>query len=418
MRVLFVTINERSHLFCMTPLAWALRTAGHDVRVAGNPSMNATITGTGLTAVPVGSDPHRTEVMAGIREQVRAAQDDDAVTWSETDPSRLTMDRMLDLYGPFVWAGLGGYNEAFADDLVAFARSWRPDLVVWDPLACAGAVAAEAIGAAHVRSLWSADVWCNLRTAFLRELERHAPSDREDPLTEWLTGLAARYGVEFSEDLVTGHATIDPLPRSLGLDTGVRRLPMRYVPHNGVAVVPSWLHEPPAAPRVCVTLGASNTETYGADFVSLPGVLGALSDTGVEVVAAVVPAQRSALGEVPGNVRVVESIGLDTLLPTCSAIVHHGGFGTYATALVHGVPQVIVTTAVSDHILRARGLRDRGAGVFLRSNTATAGDVRDAVLAAVAPGSAYRTNAETLRREALAQPTPNQVVAALEELVA
>jgi len=36
---------------------------------------------------------------------------------------------------------------------------------------------------------------------------------------------------------------------------------------------------------------------------------------------------------VPGNVRLVEFVPLNALLPTCSAVIHHGGPQTVAAAL-------------------------------------------------------------------------------------
>lgn len=418
MRVLFVTIAERSHLYCMTPLAWALRTAGHEVRVAGNPSMSALITGAGLTAVPLGEDLGRAEVMAAIQAENRESQELESRNWSETDPAKLTWEHLLDLYGPYAWAGLGGYNNAIVGELVEYARSWQPDLVVWDPLACSGAIAAKAIGAAHVRSLWSADVWCAMRPTFLRTMAEQPPEDREDPLAEWLTSVAEPMGVEFGEDLVTGHGTLDPLPALLALPTDANRIPIRFIPHNGPAVVPDWLRTPPERQRVCLTLGASNTESYGGDFVSIPDILAELADVDVEVVAALVPAQREQLKTLPDNVRVVESIALHTLLPTCSAIIHHGGFGSYGTALTLGVPQLIVSTLVSDHEFRGRELERHGAGVFLRTNRTTASEIKRNLVAILAEDSDYPRQAARLRDEALSNPSPNDVVTDLEKLVA
>ena len=44
MRVLFATYPERTHFLAMVPLAWALRTAGHEVRVASQPTFTDVIT--------------------------------------------------------------------------------------------------------------------------------------------------------------------------------------------------------------------------------------------------------------------------------------------------------------------------------------------------------------------------------------
>ena len=56
MRVLLASYPDRPIFHPMVPLAWALRTAGHEVRFACQPAFADTITRAGLTAVPVGRD--------------------------------------------------------------------------------------------------------------------------------------------------------------------------------------------------------------------------------------------------------------------------------------------------------------------------------------------------------------------------
>lgn len=55
MRVLLVSFPWKTHFFSLVPLGWALQAAGHEVRVASEPYLLDTITGTGLTAVGVGA---------------------------------------------------------------------------------------------------------------------------------------------------------------------------------------------------------------------------------------------------------------------------------------------------------------------------------------------------------------------------
>jgi glycosyltransferase DesVII len=197
----------------------------------------------------------------------------------------------------------------------------------------------------------------------------------------------------------------------------VRRVPVRFVPYNGPAVVPDWLAEPPARPRVCLSLGAANTERYGGDYVSKAAILEALADLDVEVVAALLPAQVQELDRVPGNARVVQSVPLHALLPSCAALIHHGGFGSYATALVHGVPQLFVSTPVADQTLRGSGLQRAGAGLYLPHDQGGPQEIRDAVSRLVTDAG-FARNAATLRDEALQRPAPAQVVAELERFTA
>ena len=65
MRVLFTVFSATAHVHPIVPLAWALRSAGHEVLVAvpataTDPGVLASITAAGLTAVPVGGAPEGT----------------------------------------------------------------------------------------------------------------------------------------------------------------------------------------------------------------------------------------------------------------------------------------------------------------------------------------------------------------------
>jgi glycosyltransferase (activator-dependent family) len=412
-RVLFVPLPEKSHLYCMTPLAWALIAAGHEVRVAAMPALRDAVTGIGVTAVPVGRDSDIHERMAELPD----SQDFDTASWSRCEPGEIGWEELLHRYELSVPFGFALYNDPMLADLVDFAGHWQPDLVVRDPLAYAAGIAAEACGAAHVRLLWCADVWGRSRETF-RHYVAHAPERRgQDPLAEWLSASGEPYGVRFSEELVDGQATIDMLPAELRLPSTLRELPMRYVAHNGPAVVWDWLREPVTRPRVCLTLGTSNIEGYGDDYVSVLTVLRELADLDIEVVAALAPAQRAKLGEVPANARIVDNVALHTLLPSCSAIIHHGGFGSFATALDNAVPQMIVSTSVSDHELRGRALEQSGAGALLHHTRATPSAVGDA-LRHLLNEPAVARSARRLRDAMATMPPPARLVDDLENLAA
>jgi glycosyltransferase (activator-dependent family) len=412
MRVLFATIPEKSHLYCMTPIAWAMRAAGHEVHVASSPAFTDTITRTGMTAVAVGDDTNISEAMSAHRE----SQEDEAVNWSELDPAKLSWPTELSRAQMGAW-GFAFYNDPMVDDLVAYARAWQPDLVVWDPLTYAGALAARAVGAAHARSMCFADVWAMKRQLFTKLRLEQPPAEQADPMADWLGEHATELGGTFSEELITGQLTIDPLPERLGAWSDVRRLAVRFVPYNGPAVLPDWLLEPPARPRVCLSLGAANTERYGGDYVSKSDILAALADLDVEVVAALLPTQIAELGDVPANARIVQSVPLHALLPSCSVLIHHGGFGSYAGALVHGVPQLVISTPVADQLFRAQGLESRGAGLLLETADITPEAVRERVVQ-VLENPAFARNAALLRDEALSHPAPSEVVPELERLAA
>ncbi|CAM5717085.1 hypothetical protein SVIOM342S_07858 [Streptomyces violaceorubidus] len=80
--------------------------------------------------------------------------------------------------------------------------------------------------------------------------------------------------------------------------------------------------------------------------------LEAIDGLDIEVVATLGAEERRLLTHVPDNVRLVDHVPLHAL-PSCAAIVHHGGAGTWSTALAKGVPQIAMGW-IWDAIERAR----------------------------------------------------------------
>jgi tylactone mycaminosyltransferase/glycosyltransferase DesVII len=296
-------------------------------------------------------------------------------------------------------------NDSLVDGLTAYARQWRPDLVVWEPLTYAGAIAARAVGAVHGRLLWGPDVLGRSRATMLTHLAALPPEHRDDPLGEWLTWTAGRVGVSFAEELTCGRFSIETEPPSTRLETGLETLGMQYVPYNGPAVTSPLTLEPPRRPRICFTLGVSARNGLGRSGVTPSAMIAALATLDVEIVATLDASQFD--GTPPDNVHLTDFVPLDDLLPTCSAIVHHGGAGTWSTALRHGVPQVILAETW-DAVLKAKRLDALGAGRYLPVPGLRADAVRDAVAALI--GS---TAAELLRKELRAEPTPAEVAGRL-----
>jgi UDP:flavonoid glycosyltransferase YjiC (YdhE family) len=142
MRVLLAALGVPQQLYPHVPLAWALRAAGHEVRVAATPALIDSVTTAGLPCVAVGL-------------------------------------------------------ESVVDDLIAFVRWWRPDLVL---RGIDGVVVAEAIGMPNVPTL-----------------------------------------------------TLDPSPPGLRLPVSRPYREIRYVPYDGAGVAPDWADRPGDRPRICVT---------------------------------------------------------------------------------------------------------------------------------------------------------------------
>jgi glycosyltransferase (activator-dependent family) len=415
MRVLFVANPEKTIFQYLAPLAWALRTAGHDVLFASQPAFAPVITQAGLTAVPVGRDADfwrlteqfpqvRATMRAGLPEPYDVADNPDKATWEYLS------DRMVGATRR--WHRMS--NFPIIAELVDFARCWRPDLVVWEPLTFAGSIAAKACGAAHARLLFGADVFGVTRDHFLRCRRQQPAGDRADPMADWLAGYGRRYGFEVTEDLVTGHFTIDQFPASLQQEADLHYVRMQYIPYGGPATVPDWLWAPPRRPRVALTMGLSATEIFGGYTVRLPDVLDAVADLDVELVATVAGAERDKLRRVPANARLVPYVPLHALVPSCSVVIHHAGAATLATAARHPVPQLALYYHYDQPIF-GRRLAAHGAGLAMHTSEATGPAVRTCVERLLTE-PAFRANAVRLTDEVLALPTPNQIVGHLEGL--
>ncbi|MGW0811283.1 activator-dependent family glycosyltransferase [Nonomuraea sp. NPDC002799] len=424
MRILFTTYPERTHFLLLAPLAWALRTAGHEVRVAVQPKFADVVTQAGLTAVPIGRDRDLWQYLGrlkeiGDRKQTGERTGSKEVGWpapyaaAEWRPEDVTYDYLHDGYTLQIGQWHKQSNVPMVKELVEFARSWRPDLVIWEPTTFAGAIAARACGAAHARLLIGADVYGITRDHFRR---LNPDGARPDPMAGWLSAYGREYGFAFGEDLLTGQFTIDTLPASLRMRANLRYVPLRYTPYGGPAVVPAWLSQPPERTRVALTMGLTVTDRDVGYPVDVQDLFDALGELDVEVVATIVAGEQAKLARIPANVRPVPYVPLQALLPSCAAVVHHAGVGTLATTALQGLPQLCLPWDVDQPALAER-LTAQGAGLWIHATQATGERVRDSLVRLLTE-PAFGAGADRLRAEFMAMPAPNELVPVLEELIA
>lgn len=407
MRILFVPWSQPTHYMPMVPLAWALRAAGHDVRVAGQPHVADAVKRSGLTIATLGRDydfePEYRKINDEMARYQREHPDEGVNVAGPRDvPIEVLKPALEAKFAPFVKTA-----TAMADDLVPLTRAWRPDLVIGNPLAMAAPLVAEVAGVPFVTHLTG--------PAVERQLGLFPASGAPPEL--WADGIRSlyeRYGVEVRAEYAK--AIVDPCPASMQFDGVPGRLPIRFVPYNGSGEVPDWLREPTRRPRLCLTWGTTTTQLTGSAGFLIPQLLKSLSTLDVEIVTTVTGAERELLGGAPDNVRVVERLPLHLLLPTCAAIVHQSGSGTTLTAAALGLPQVLVAGTLEQLDTAAHFART-GAGVAFNGNTTGAGEVAAAV-SAILEGEEVKAAATRLRDEIDAQPSPLDVARSLEELAA
>ncbi|OLT37081.1 hypothetical protein BJF79_30235 [Actinomadura sp. CNU-125] len=381
---MLATWPTASHFFSLAGLGWALRSAGHDVRVVSAPGIESAVLRSGLALTVTGPRLDPGKVWDGFPYRPPAGMDED-------EHERQRSARAFEMFAM-------GARETVGD-VVGFARSWRPDLILFEPRMYAALKAARVLGVPAVRVLPGPDY------TFTR-----LPAERDA-----LAGLWDQIGLDDPDPF--GDLTLDPCPPGLQVEDGgaVRRQPVRFVPYNGPAVVPPWLEEPAARPRVFTSLGTLVATVMG-NMNLVHEVICAIAALDVEVLAGVFSDQRDPLGALPDNVRLVEDMPLHLMLPGCAAVVHHGGAGTLLTTMAAGVPQVVLGS-VGDTALSARRLAATGAGIEQWAWTATPDRIRELV-AELLGGPGHRTAAVRLAGRERTLPTPAEAAGILEGLAA
>ena len=380
MRVLFVSAPGVGHVFPLVPLAWALRTAGHDVMV-GTTGAALKVAEAGLPVADVapGFD------MAEIRRKAMAEH-----------PEFIERIRNTKITDPkqalWIFARLAKWT---LPGTVELADTWRPDLVVHSQLNAAGPLIAARLGVPAVEQGFG----------FARSAGMHEALREE---------LAEDFEQYQAAELPATRVALDVAPPSMITDPGpdlgdLRSWPARYVPYNGGAVLPAWVLDKPERRRIAVTLGTVAPQMNGLG--SVERLVAAAAEVDAEFILALGDADITGLGTLPDNVRSAGWVPLRALLANSDALVHHGGAGTTLTALDAGLPQLVLPDGADRHI-NAAAVGARGAGLV-----STAADLDAALLDQLLNEDSLRRAADEVRAEIATLPSPTDLVPRLTTLL-
>jgi UDP:flavonoid glycosyltransferase YjiC (YdhE family) len=298
------------------------------------------------------------------------------------------------------------------DDLTRVIERWRPDVVVRESAEFGGYLAAERAGLPHVM----------VRTDSGSALysERHVVADSLDAVRARI-GLPPDPGAERPFD----HLQLSAGPPVMDGPAAERPVTWHHVrptvePSGDVSRAsersstdkPAWLDGLGArGPVVYATLGT----VYSAPDL-LAAIIAAVASERVEVVVTTGPVDPAALGPQPDHVHLARWIAQADLLGRCDAVVTHGGFGTLAACLTHGVPLVMLPIS-ADQPMNARRAADAGVGIELAPTERTVGDIGAAV-DAVLTDPRYAIAAIAAAAGARAQPPLDHGLDLIEALVA
>lgn len=416
MRVMLMSFPTRTHIYSLAPVGWALRAAGHEVRYVGqrNPSEIDPFLQTGLECMWVGGD---FDIARHRQAGGSVEPGEDPFKLSETRSERLTDEYVKAAYD--TTAGMIRYlnPDRMLNETLRLAREWRPDLIVWDPLIYTAPLVAKVVGAAQMRMLYAADQNARVHFEYEKLKARRPDEDWPDPLREWMSEWLAKQGHEFDEELRFGSASIDPGPECVQFPLNVDYLRVRFVPVNRPLAMDRWVYEPPARPRVLLTLGVSNRQVHGEEQASVSELLEGLGSLDVEVVATFSREQLPPGTRLPDNVRAEAFVPMNEVLASCSAIVHQGGGATIGNAVVNGVPQLLVPGTIWSERASAVAQAERGFGLYVDLPEITAERIARDVTRLLEEESFRRIAAE-VRDEMLAAPTLADVVPRLEAAAA
>jgi vancomycin aglycone glucosyltransferase len=118
------------------------------------------------------------------------------------------------------------------------------------------------------------------------------------------------------------------------------------------------------------------------------------------------------LGE---HIKVIGKVSHDQLFQHASAVIHHGGAGTTASAFYAGVPQIVVPH-IGDQPFFGREVERLGCGLVIRKNVWP--EQLHPALIRLADQPTYVLRAEAVRTQLLAENGPANAVTMLERFVA
>ena len=385
MRVLFSTTAGAGHFGPLVPVAQACAAAGHEVRIAAPASFAADVARAGLAHEPFDDVPG--PLMEAVFRELPGLPEDEA-----------NRRVLREVFGRLdARHALPGVRRVIA--------SWRPGVVVHDPVELGSLAAAVAEGVPHAQVAIG-----------VARMARWAAPLLDEPLRELDAASGQAEGTLAAA--LSGETTYTSVPPGLDGDVPAGSPVVRYrvaatTPADPGTLPAEW--GDPDAPLVYVTFGsvAGNLGHLGHVY---PAALAALADAPVRVLLTTGRGvDPGSLQPWPTNSHVAQWWPQDDIMSLASVCVGHGGFGTTMSALVAGVPQVVVPLFASDQRLNAESVVAAGAGVGLLGGAADLGHLADAV-GQVLAADGYRAVASGLAAEVAALPDVSVVVESLEQL--
>jgi UDP:flavonoid glycosyltransferase YjiC (YdhE family) len=382
-RVLLTTLPGVGHLHPLLPVARGLIGRGHDVLVAASPAFGPAVSAAGLAHTSVGAAWTTNELPVRFPD----------VGAIPPGPAR------------YAYARAAVFARALPLDVVpallTVIDTWRPDLVVRESADYSGALAAELAGAPHamVRSDSGSASYAERGVVASALDEVRAVFDLPpDPTVERpFAGVQLSFAPPVLDDPPNDRPPTWHHVRPVPVDAGP---------------APAWLDTLVSGrhdPIVYATLG---TVHRGPEL--LTAIIEAIAPEAVELIVTTGGLDPSVFGPVPANVHVESWIPQAAVLPHCSAVVTHGGYGTVAAALAAGRPLVLLPIS-ADQPSNAERCAVAGVGITIGPDERTPTTIRRAVRT-VLDRAHFAAAARAAGADAASQPDLDHALDLLEAL--
>lgn len=383
MKVVMTCTQGISHFHAMLPLAYALSEAGHNVLFVRPDRSCARTERAGFRCVPVPTgQPEWTPEIKFPK-------------LGELDGEARRRVAFLTLWVPSARAMIEVLRSTFTD--------FEPDLLIHDYLDFGGPIAAEAAGIPYyMNGIGMARIFREGAAVIYPELEelRAGLGLPPDPDQRWLE----RY------------LYLDPCPdvfQEFPQDVPARRQPIAPSRINDTSgePPPAWLGRLPDQPTVHVTIGTVFNKRPGI----LEAIIAGVADEPVNLIVAIGDTRDpQEFGPQPPNVRIERWVTHSLLLPDCSLVVSHAGWGITMMALYCGLPMVTIPLG-ADQMWNASRYASLGAGINIDHTTISPQQVNAAVTTLLRSRAA-KVAAESIRAEMESMPDPAEVVSIIEQM--
>jgi UDP:flavonoid glycosyltransferase YjiC (YdhE family) len=380
MRVLFTGVGAFGHVLPQLPLVRAFRRQGNAVAIMVPQSMAPAFAAEDAEVLAAGAD-----IPSILAELMRR---------TGVDPmTGMTLEVETEFF-------VGTRVDLSADESLAVARAWQPDLIVHDAYDFVAPLVAAALEVPAALFMVSpagsdADGQGGYSPEFVRAAEAAAA---ERYAARGLAPRSARW-------------VLDICPPALQQDDWQAPggwTPLRPEAHRLPDGLPAPQLRPlTERPRILVTFG-----TIFGDPRTLSPILRALSATGASLRATLGLTTSAGDYDVePDTVNFEPFAPLNELLSGIDLVVGAGGAGTTISALGAGIPMVLVPQG-ADQFVQAERACAAGAALQLLPKAATPEAVAGAVRTVLAESS-FLDGAGKIADQVAAMPSPDEVAAGL-----